>query len=169
MLWARCCPRPAFAVLRARAASGTVHVCLPHAVLGSSLHFGGVGRPWPSRLSDLDSGRCEDQSANAGVGTHARVIMDISSELGCLLLRFCHARSISESVRPRRVVRIASSRPKSGWGRGADPRVGPAERCLGGGRPSCSFARRASWLLLLRAAARGSPERATICVGRAGC
>ena len=83
----------------------------PHAVLGSGLHFGAVGRPWPSRLSDRDSDRCEYQSANAGVGTHARVIVDISSELGCLLLRFCHARSISESVRPRRVVRIASSSP----------------------------------------------------------
>ena len=138
----------------ARAASGIVHACLPHAVLGSSLHFGGLGRPRPSRLSDRDSGRCQYQSANAGVGTHARVIMDVSSELGCLLLRFCHARSILESVRPRRVVRIVSSGPKSGWGRGADPRVGAPERRLGGGRPSCSFARRASCLLSHRPAAR---------------
>ena len=154
MLWGRCCPRPAFAVLLARAAAWTGHACLPHGASGSGLHFGGVRRPWPSRLSDRDSGRCEYQSANAGVGTHARVIMDICSELGCLLLRFCHARSILESVRPRRVVRIASSGPKSGRGRGADLRVGAAERRLGGGRPSCSFARRASWLLSHRPAAR---------------
>ena len=133
MLQGRCCPRPAFAVFSVRAASGTVDACLLHVVLGSGLHFGAVGRPWPSRLSDRDSGRCEDQSANTGVSTRLRLPLDVPNELGCLPLRFGHARFISESVRPRRVVRIASSRPKSGWGRGADPRVGPAERRLGGG------------------------------------
>ena len=111
MLWGRCCPRPAFAVLRARAASGIVHACLLHIVLGSGLHFGGLGRPWPSWLSDRDSGRCEYQSANAGISTHLWLVLDVPSELGCLPLRFGHARSISESVRPRRVVRIASSSP----------------------------------------------------------
>ena len=76
----------------------------------------------------------------------------------CLPLRFGHIRSISESVRPHRVVRIASSGPKSGWSRGVDPRMGPAERRLGGGRRSYRFARRASWFtrlfVLLHGAAR---------------
>ena len=73
-----------------------------------------------------------------------------------------YIRSISESARPHRVVLIASSGSKSGWSRGVDPRMGPAERHLGGGRPSRRFARRASWLMPLRAAAWGSPSTPSI-------
>ena len=162
MLWGRCYPRPAFAVLRARAASGIVHVCFPHVALDSGLHFDAVGRP------QRDSDRCEYQSANAGGSTHPCVMLDVPRELGCLPLRFDHIRSISESVRPHRVVRIASSGPKSGWSRGVDPRMGPAERRLGGGRRSCRFARRASWLMPLRAHTRGSPSPLSIARARRG-
>ena len=95
-------------------------------------------------------------------------MLGLPRELGCLPLRFDHIRSISESVRPHRVVRIASSGPKSGWSRGVDPRMGPAERRLGGGRRSCRFARRASWLMPLRAHTRGSPRPPSIAWARQG-
>ena len=121
-----------------------------------------------SRLLDRDSDRCEYQSANTGGSTHPCVMLDVPRELGCLPLRFGHIRSISESVRPHRVVRIASSGPKSGWGRGVDPRMGPADRRLGGGRRSCRFARRASWLMPLRARTRGSPSPPSIARARQG-
>ena len=168
VLWGRCCPRPAFAVLRARTAAGIVHACFPHVALDSGLHFGAVGRPQQSRLSDRDSDRCEYQSANAGGSTHPCVMLDALRELGCLPLRFDHIRSISASVRPHRVVRIASSGPKSGWRRGVDPRMGPAERRLVGGRRSRRFARRASWLMPLRAHTRGSPSPSSIAWARQG-
>ena len=95
-------------------------------------------------------------------------MLDVPRELGCLPLHFGHIRSISESVRPHRVVRIASSGPKSGWSCGVDPRMGPAERRLGGGRRSCRFARRASWLMPLRAHTRGSPRPPSIAWARQG-
>ena len=110
--------------------------------------------------------RCEYRSANAGGSTHPWAMLEVPREIGYLPLRFDHIRSISESVRPHRVVRIASSGPKSGWSRGVDPRMGPADRRLGGGRRSCRFARRASWLMPLRAHTRGSPSPPSIARAR---
>ena len=52
-------PEAGVCSFRARAASGIVHACFAHVALDSGLHFGAVGRPQQSRVSDRDSDRCE--------------------------------------------------------------------------------------------------------------
>ena len=129
-----------------------------------------------SRLPDRDSDLCEYQSANAGGSTHPCVMLDVPRELGCLPLRFDHIRSISESLRPHRVVRIAFFGPKSDWSRRVDPRMGPAERRLGGGRQSCNSPRRRSCKfarsIMVNASScccMGQPEHAIDWVGQTRC
>ena len=85
---ARRCTQRCFQALRARAVPGIVHTCIPPGASGALLHFGAVGRPPDPRLRTRDPGRFEHQSTNAGVRTHAWVMLGVLSEFGCLSLRF---------------------------------------------------------------------------------
>ena len=121
-----------------------------------------------SRLSDRDSDRCEYQSANAGGGTHPCIMLDVPRELGCLPLRFDHIRSISESVRPQRVVRIASSGPirLESWSRPSDGARRAASRW------GTSIVQVRAESIMVNASScsyTGQPEPAVDCAGQTGC
>ena len=70
-----------------------------------------------------DPGRCECQSVNAGVSTHAWVMLDVPRKYGCLSSRFRFRRLVSDSDVPHRVVRIPHFGSESGRRTRADPRV----------------------------------------------